>query len=288
MAGSPRMVPTFIADRSTGAAPSFSPAASPRVRRRPSSWPPRRPRNSGAGVAHPVGADVHCCSAHIHQVGADAALEGVQPLVRSRYTFPSRLPDPSRLAVPARPVVVGAAPVHTLRFQGRTAPSFSNPLRRAAVGSLIPLGQSTPRGALRARSATGRVAGATNRQARARSPSSKPACPTAFSQESPCARGHRVGTGPEQDFLSLDFMPRPAQVPCRPGIGYCNAGERACESGLAVLLPLVHRDSAARSGPRSCCATGPWRPRSGRASGRRAGRRAAPPWQAGRRARPGR
>jgi hypothetical protein len=28
-AGSPRMVPTFIADRSTRAAPSFSPAASP-------------------------------------------------------------------------------------------------------------------------------------------------------------------------------------------------------------------------------------------------------------------
>src|SRR3954453_23912114 len=28
-AGGPRMVPTFIADRSTGTAPSFSPAASP-------------------------------------------------------------------------------------------------------------------------------------------------------------------------------------------------------------------------------------------------------------------
>jgi hypothetical protein len=163
MAGSPRMVPTFIADRSTGAAPSFSPAASPRVRRRPSSWPPRRPRNTDAGVAHPIGAGVHCSSAHIRQVGADAALEGVQPLVRSRYTFPSRLPDPGRLAVPTRPVVVGSAPIHTLRFQGRTAPSFNDPLRRAAVGSLIPLGQSTPRGALRALSTPGQVAGAANR-----------------------------------------------------------------------------------------------------------------------------
>ena len=82
---------------------------------------------------------MHCSSAHIRQVGADAALEGVQPLVRSRYTFPSRLPDPGRLAVPARPVVVGAAPTRTLRFQGQAAPSFSNPLRRAAVGSLTPL-----------------------------------------------------------------------------------------------------------------------------------------------------
>src|SRR4051794_11887296 len=92
--------------------------------------------------------------------GADAALKGVQPLVRFRYTFPSRLPDPGRLAVPIRPVVVGAAPTHALHFQGRTAPSFNDPLRRAAVGSLTPLGQSTPRGALRARSATGQVAGA--------------------------------------------------------------------------------------------------------------------------------
>src|SRR5207248_708 len=86
--------------------------------------------------------------------------EGVQPLVRFRYAFPSRLPDPDRLAVPTRPVVVGAAPARALRFQGRTAPSFSDPLRRAAVGSLIPLGQSTPRGALRARGTAGRVAGA--------------------------------------------------------------------------------------------------------------------------------
>jgi hypothetical protein len=179
------MVPTFIADRSTGAAPSFSPAASPQVRRRPSSWPPRRPRNSDAGVAHPIKAGVHCTSAHIHQVGADAALEGVQPLVRFRCTFPSRLPDPGRLAVPTRPVVVGAAPIHTLRFQGRTAPSFSNPLRRAAVGSLTPLGQSTPRGALRARSATGQVAGAATEQPGARSPSSKRPAQPAFSQKAP-------------------------------------------------------------------------------------------------------
>src|SRR6187200_3206304 len=37
----------------------------------------------------PIGASVHCSSAHIRQVGADTALEGVRPLVRSRYTFPS-------------------------------------------------------------------------------------------------------------------------------------------------------------------------------------------------------
>jgi hypothetical protein len=185
MAGSPRMVPTFIADRSTGAAPSCSPAASPQVRRRPSSWPPRRPRNSDAGLAHPIKAGVHCTSAHIHQVGADAPLEGVQPLVRSRYTCPSRSPGPGRLAVPARPVVVGAAPTRTLRFQGQTAPSFSDPLRRAAVGSLIPLGQSTPRGALRARSAPGQVARAASYTIGLAACRKRPACPTCVSPRAP-------------------------------------------------------------------------------------------------------
>jgi hypothetical protein len=191
------MVPTFIADRSTGAAPSFSPAASPQVRRRPSSWPPRRPRNSDAGVAHPIKAGVHCTSAHIHQVGADAALEGVQPLVRFRCTFPSRLPDPGRLAVPTRPVVVGAAPIHTLRFQGRTAPSFSNPLRRAAVGSLTPLGQSTPRGALRARSATGQVAGAATEQPGLTSPIVQNGLPSLRSPKAPSPSRPNLGQPPD-------------------------------------------------------------------------------------------
>jgi hypothetical protein len=89
------------------------------------------------------------------------------------YTFPSRLPAPSRLAVPARPVVVGAAPTRTLRFQGQAAPSFNDPLRRAAVGSLAPLDHSTPRGALRARGTIRASRRGGHRKARARSPSSK-------------------------------------------------------------------------------------------------------------------
>ena len=52
------------------------------------------------------------------------------------YTFPSRLPDPGRLAVPTRPVVVGAAPTLTLRLQAQAAPSFSGLLRRPAGGVL--------------------------------------------------------------------------------------------------------------------------------------------------------
>src|SRR5207247_5229702 len=41
--GDPARVPMFTTNRSAGAVPSFSPAASPRLRRRPSAWPPRRP-----------------------------------------------------------------------------------------------------------------------------------------------------------------------------------------------------------------------------------------------------
>ena len=54
------MVPTFTSNRSTSEVPSFTPAASPRLRRRPSPWPPgrlpivdpkvTRPRTARAGT----------------------------------------------------------------------------------------------------------------------------------------------------------------------------------------------------------------------------------------------
>jgi len=40
--GRPRVVPTFTTNRSTREMPSYIPAASPRVRRSLSSWPPHR------------------------------------------------------------------------------------------------------------------------------------------------------------------------------------------------------------------------------------------------------
>jgi hypothetical protein len=44
-----------------------------------------------ASESPPAIADgVRCDPAHIHQVGAGVSLEGVQPLVHLRYTFPSR------------------------------------------------------------------------------------------------------------------------------------------------------------------------------------------------------
>ena len=52
---------------------------------------------------------VHCTPAHIRQVGAGTSLTERQRWFLA-YTFSSCLPDPARLAVPARPGVVRAAP----------------------------------------------------------------------------------------------------------------------------------------------------------------------------------
>ena len=93
-------------------------------------------------------ADAHCCPAHIHQVGAGSTLEGVQPLVHSRYASLSRLPDPGRLAVPTRPVVVRAASRPPLRLLGQAALSFTGLLRQPGEAGLSPAsGYMAPHGA---------------------------------------------------------------------------------------------------------------------------------------------
>jgi hypothetical protein len=99
-------------DRSTASAPSYSPAASPRVRRSPSSWPPGQPNDSRpwsrlsltrARRALLTGPDPPGSSRR-------SCFRGFHHWFLHSYASPSRLPGPSRLAVPTRPVVVGAAP----------------------------------------------------------------------------------------------------------------------------------------------------------------------------------
>jgi hypothetical protein len=80
--GRPRMVPTFTTNRSTREMPSYTPAASPRVRRRHSPWPPHRLVHSGYGVAHPKSAaGVHGIPTQIHQVRVGSTLTELHPLV---------------------------------------------------------------------------------------------------------------------------------------------------------------------------------------------------------------
>lgn len=69
--------------------------------------------------------------------------DGPSKFVRT-YTFPSCLPDPDRLVVQTRPVVVRAAPTRSLRFQGRAALRFGILLRQGAGGSLTTHPDHTP------------------------------------------------------------------------------------------------------------------------------------------------
>jgi hypothetical protein len=76
------VVPTFTMNRSTREMPSYIPAASPRVCRSLSSWPPRRSEHPGCGVARPVlTAGAHGTPTQIHQVRVGSTLTGLHALV---------------------------------------------------------------------------------------------------------------------------------------------------------------------------------------------------------------
>src|SRR5215217_1111363 len=135
--GSPGRVPTFPTSRLTGAVPSFSPAASPRLRRSPSAWPPGRSNSPASESRCPVLRHA-CAAARPISTRLEPVLDlrGVDHWFSSACAFPSRLPDPGHLAVLACPVVVGAAP------------SFNGLLRQTAGGVLPPPpGHVEPRGA---------------------------------------------------------------------------------------------------------------------------------------------
>jgi hypothetical protein len=78
-AGRPRAVPVFTVIRSSKEEPDSAPAASPRVRRRPSPQPPGRRLHDSQRVPHHQTNDGGCAPlpALIHQVRAGKALRGV-------------------------------------------------------------------------------------------------------------------------------------------------------------------------------------------------------------------
>jgi hypothetical protein len=82
-----------------------------------------RPHRGSRLAINPLGAC--CCPAHIRQIGAGSTLTEVQPLVHSRYTYPSCSPNPDRLAVPARPGFVRAAFHPPRRLPDQAALSFN-------------------------------------------------------------------------------------------------------------------------------------------------------------------
>ena len=72
----------------------------------------------------------------------------------TRCTFSSCLPDPGRLAVPTRPVVVRAAPTLPCASRVRLPSASAVCCDRPPAGSFLPPGQMAPRGA-RCRPGTG-------------------------------------------------------------------------------------------------------------------------------------
>jgi len=134
-----------------GSVPNFAPAASPRVRRSSSSWPPtdlfKRLRSRPATLKRWSG--VHCSPAHIRQVGAGVPLKGLYPLV----------PHVHLPVLLARPESSGSTDP-SCRCQGCSHPhrrrpsqaalSFTRPLRRPSDGVLPPpFGNAAPRGGAR-------------------------------------------------------------------------------------------------------------------------------------------
>src|SRR6266498_5431344 len=121
----PGTVPAFTRNRSISLVSSSTPAALPTAT--PQTFtvasPPTSQPGFGVDPRHPAGV-TRCIPAHIHQVGAGDTLTELQTLMSSRTPSDPRQPDPNRLAVPARPGIVGAACHPPQRLLGRAAPSF--------------------------------------------------------------------------------------------------------------------------------------------------------------------
>ena len=97
------MVPTFTAYRSTGEAPSYAPATSPRLRRRHSPWPPRPATLTNRGVPNTavlVRIADQPRSTGFELAGDLRSVKALVPLVRLPVLLagpgPSGSPDPSR------------------------------------------------------------------------------------------------------------------------------------------------------------------------------------------------
>ena len=134
--GDTNTLPTFTTIRSTSEPPSSTPTASPRLRRRPSPWPPHRHTEIGFEVATRRWRALH--PAHILQIGAGGTLTGRQALV----------PLVRRLVLLAGPASSGSADTSRrcqgcshlrVRLHASAALSFTSLLRQTGGRGLSPL-----------------------------------------------------------------------------------------------------------------------------------------------------
>ena len=123
----------FTAVRSTKEEPSCAPAASPRLPRSTSPWPPGRHPQDHPGVpptsTNTAGRVTHCTRPISARFGAGKPLRDVEA-GSCPYSSPSRSPDPHHLAVLTRPGFVRAAPTRTRHLPGQAALSFTALLRQ--------------------------------------------------------------------------------------------------------------------------------------------------------------
>ena len=138
-AGSVMAVPMFTVNRLTGSASSCAPTASPRVRRRLSSWPPWRPSPSPTeSPAASLTAGARCYPAQIHQVSSRFESYGGSTTgsLALRLSVSLAGPEPSGGTGTSRRCRGCSHP--TLRLQGQAAPRFTELLRQPGGGDLHP------------------------------------------------------------------------------------------------------------------------------------------------------
>ena len=152
-------------------------------------------------------------------------------------------PGPSGGADPSRRCRGCSHP--PLRSPGSGCPQLQRP---AATGRRWSLSShsitSAPRGALRARSTTrASRRGGQKRQARARSASSKTACPPAFSQKAPVPGDPNLGPEPDSNPPRMIFMPRPALVRRRAltTLAFQGRSRSLCADRSALLAVVLSR-----------------------------------------------
>ena len=137
--GDPKTVPTFTTDRSTGSAPSFSPAGLSTATPQHFTVAPDT-TSCDVGAAPPGCKDEQrtAIPAQIRQVRAGLLLEGVPPLVSALVHLSVSLAGPGPSGSPDPPRRCRGCSHPSPRLRGQAASSFSGLLRQAAGGSLHP------------------------------------------------------------------------------------------------------------------------------------------------------
>src|SRR3954447_11975443 len=120
-------------------APAFTPTASPRLRRRPSPWPPHRTSKPASELTGSETRPGHALHTGPYPSGLSRHWTyGASDSGSSRTPSHHCLPDPGRLTVPTRPVRCRSCSHRRVRSHVPAAPSFTGQLRPTGGEGLSP------------------------------------------------------------------------------------------------------------------------------------------------------